>query len=138
MKARLSGIGFHFIPHPSAFILHLCFPLHVNFLSVSFSLLDKFPTTFPQKLWKSLWISRFFTLQVSENFRLLAFCTLTRQTFTDSLQRAAFALETRPLQKKLRLYHPVLRRRGGQLLMRQTATPRLRLRPAEFKPAASL
>src|ERR1051326_3959115 len=88
------------------------------------SLHDKLSTTFPQKLWKSLWISRLFALQVSENFRLLAFCTLARQRITDPSQKAASALETKPPPQKRRLYHPVLRHRRGQLLLRQTATSR--------------
>src|ERR1043165_1089320 len=81
------------------------------------SLPDNLSTSFPQELWKSLWISRLFALQVSENFRLLAFCTLARQTITDLSQRAARAPETETPPKKRRLYHPVLRRRRGHLLL---------------------
>jgi competence ComEA-like helix-hairpin-helix protein len=66
----------------SAFIIpHSAFPsVLVNYLSFRVLLLDNVSTSFPQFLWKTLWISRFFALQVPENFRLLAFCTLLRQT----------------------------------------------------------
>lgn len=42
---------------------------------------NKVPITFPQKLWKNLWKKPFPTLQVSDNFRLIAFCTRSRHTF---------------------------------------------------------
>jgi hypothetical protein len=45
------------------------------------------PATFPQQLWKTLWKNRFLTLQVPDNFRLLAFCTSSRQSFAFPFQR---------------------------------------------------
>src|SRR2546423_6980720 len=69
-----------FIIHHSSFCIHHFLSVRVNFLSVLPLSLDNVSTSFPQFLWKTLWISRFLTLQVPENFRLLAFCTLLRQT----------------------------------------------------------
>ncbi len=51
--------------------------------------MNKFSTTFPQALWKTLWKTAFLTLQVPEKFRLLAFCTRRRQT-ARSLRGALF------------------------------------------------
>ncbi len=45
--------------------------------------------TFPQHLWKKLWKSPFSTLQVPDNFRLVALCTLTRQ-FSQALLIQSF------------------------------------------------
>ena len=43
--------------------------------------------TFPQNLWKSLWKKPFSALQVPDKFRLLAFCTSSRQSFPFLFQR---------------------------------------------------
>jgi competence ComEA-like helix-hairpin-helix protein len=43
-------------------------------------------STFPQKLWKTLWKSRSAKLQVPENFILLALCTRSRQSFQSTLE----------------------------------------------------
>jgi hypothetical protein len=49
---------------------------------------DKAATTFPQSLWKSLWKTCLLALQVSEKFRLLAFCTRARQNIANFFQVA--------------------------------------------------
>src|SRR5205085_7489072 len=86
---------------------------------------DKASTTFPQKLWKSLWKTCLLALQVSEKFRLLAFCTRARQNIANSFQvalRPSFSSDESARAHTLtRCLLPRARRR--KRVLRQVATP---------------
>src|SRR5205085_6366309 len=87
---------------------------------------DKASTTFPQILWKSLWKTPLLALQVSEKFRLLAFCTRSRQNIANSFQvalRPSFSGdESTRTDTSVRRLLP--RARCSKLVLRQVATPR--------------
>lgn len=57
--------------------------------------MNKFLTTFPQELWKSLWKTHFLALQVPEKFRLIAFCTLSRHISQTHFRRPSGHLNRR-------------------------------------------